>query len=146
MARHAHFRQQLPHPLTLFRLRRLLLMVLQRKSHILLDGQRIVKRGMLKQKTHFHSDFAKLVEVEAGEVSTVDANRSRVGLLQTNDEPQQNAFAGAAAASTARVSPRFTARLMPFRTFWLPKDLCKSSTAIAGAVPSFSDSSRFTAT
>jgi len=70
MARHAHFRQQLPHPLTLFRLRRLLLMVLQRKSHILLDGQRIVKRGMLKQKTHFHSDFAKLVEVEAGEVST----------------------------------------------------------------------------
>ena len=72
-------------------------MVLQRKSHVLLDGQRIVKRGVLKQKPHFLPDFAELVESQTGDVLTVDANRSRVRLLQADDEPQQYALAGTTA-------------------------------------------------
>src|SRR5271157_4966063 len=73
-------------------------MVPQRKSHVLLDGQRIVKRGMLKQKTNFLPDFAELVESHAGDILTVDANRSRVRLLQADDEPQQDALTGATAS------------------------------------------------
>ena len=84
-------------PVVALRLRHLLLMVLQRKSHVLLDGQRIVKRGVLKQKTHLLSDFAELVECQAGDVLPMDANRSRVRLLQADDEPQQYALSGAAA-------------------------------------------------
>src|ERR1035441_6159703 len=72
-------------------------MVLSRKSHVLLDGQRIVKRSVLKQKTHLHSDFAELVESQADDVLTVDANRSRVRLFQANDEPQQYALTGTTA-------------------------------------------------
>src|ERR1700674_806658 len=72
-------------------------MMLQRKSHVLLDGQRIVKRRVLKQKTHFLPDFAELVESQAADVLTVDANRSRVGLLQADDEPQQYALTGTTA-------------------------------------------------
>src|ERR1017187_8147420 len=34
-----------------------------------------------------------------------------------------------------RGSPRFTLRLIPFKTFWLPEDLCKTSTPTAGALP-----------
>src|SRR5271168_5493208 len=40
--------------------------------------------------------------------------------------------------NTASVSPRFTVRLIPFKTLWLPKDLCKSSTARTDALPSSS--------
>jgi hypothetical protein len=72
-------------------------MVLQRKRHVLLDGQRIVERGMLKQKTHLQPDFAELVESQAVDVLTVDANRSRVRPLQADDEPQQYALTGTAA-------------------------------------------------
>src|ERR1019366_3860851 len=72
-------------------------MVLQRKGHVLLDGQRIVKRGVLKQKTRSLPDFSDLVETEAGDILTVDTNRSRVGLLQADDEPQQHALTGATA-------------------------------------------------
>jgi ABC-type transporter Mla maintaining outer membrane lipid asymmetry permease subunit MlaE len=39
---------------------------------------------------------AELVEGQTGDVLTVDANRSRVGLLQSNDESQQYALAGPA--------------------------------------------------
>ena len=84
-------------PVAPLRLRHLLPVVLQRKSHVLLDGQRVVKRGLLKQKTHLLSDFAHLVESQAGDVLTVDANRSRVRLLQADDEPQQYALASATA-------------------------------------------------
>ena len=73
-------------------------MVLQRKGHVLLDGQRIVERGVLKQKTHLLPDLAELVEAQTGDVLTVDANRSRVRLLQADDEPQQYAFAGTTAS------------------------------------------------
>jgi hypothetical protein len=51
-------------------------MMLQRKGHVLLDAQRVVERGVLKQKTHLHSDFAELVEFHPGDVSPVDANRA----------------------------------------------------------------------
>src|SRR5580704_5779113 len=73
-------------------------MVLQRESHVLLHGQRIVKRGVLKQKTDSLSDFAHLIESQVREVLTVDANRSRVRLLQADDEPQQYALTGTTAA------------------------------------------------
>ena len=56
----------------------------------------------------------------------MDANRSRVGLLQANDEPQQHALAGATAPQHRKVSPRVTVRLIPFKTFWLPKDLMQA--------------------
>src|ERR1039458_1250894 len=72
-------------------------MVLQRKSYVLLDSQRIVKRGVLKQKSHFLSDFDELIERQAGDVLTADANRSQVGLLQADDEPQQYALTGTTA-------------------------------------------------
>ena len=36
--------------------------------------------------------------------------------------------------NTARVSPRVTVRLIPFNTVWLPKVLCKPSTATADDV------------
>ena len=72
-------------------------MVLQRKRYVLLDGERIVERGVLKQKSHLLPDFAELVESQAGDVLPVNANRSRVRFLQADDEPQQYALAGAAA-------------------------------------------------
>jgi hypothetical protein len=40
--------------------------------------------------------------------------------------------------STAKVSPRPTLKLIPFRTFWLPKDLNSFSTTIAGMLPASS--------
>ena len=61
-------------------------MVLQRKGHILLDGKGIVKRGVLKQEPHLLSDFAELVETQASDVAPVDANRSRVRFLQSDDK------------------------------------------------------------
>jgi hypothetical protein len=72
-------------------------MVLQRKSHVLLCGHGIVKRSVLKQETHFLPDFAELVEIQAGDVLTVDTDRSRVRFFQADDEPQQHALAGTAA-------------------------------------------------
>src|SRR5579863_9761844 len=72
-------------------------MVLQRKGYVLLDGQRIVKRGMLEQETHFLPDLTKLVQSQVGDVLPSDANRSRVGLFESNDEPQQYALARTAA-------------------------------------------------
>src|ERR1700679_449473 len=72
-------------------------MVHERKRHVLLDSQRIVECGMLKEKTHLHSDFAELIETKSGDVLTLDENQSRIRLLQADDEPQQDAFAGATA-------------------------------------------------
>src|ERR1700689_2280013 len=72
-------------------------MVLQRKRHILLDGERIVERGVLKQKPHFLSDLAKLVESQTANVLPMNADRSRIRLLQSNNDSQQYAFARAAA-------------------------------------------------
>src|SRR5579863_226417 len=72
-------------------------MVLQRKSYVLLDGQRIVKRGVLEQETHFLPDLTKLVQSQVGDVLPSDANRSRVRFLESDDEPQQYALARAAA-------------------------------------------------
>src|SRR5579863_1637796 len=73
-------------------------MVLQWKSHVLLDGQRVVKRRVLKQKTHPHSYRTELVKRQTGGVSPMDANRSRVRFLQSDDESQQYALTCAAAA------------------------------------------------
>jgi len=72
-------------------------MMYERESHVLLDVEGIVKRGMLKQKADFHPDFAELVESPAGDILAVDANRSRVGLFEANDDPQQYALTGATA-------------------------------------------------
>src|SRR3984885_10145170 len=72
-------------------------MVLERESHILFDGQRVVKRSVLKQEAHLLPDLAHVVESQARDVLAVNENRSRVWLLQADDEPQQDALAGAAA-------------------------------------------------
>jgi hypothetical protein len=63
------------------------------KAYVLLDGQRIVKRGVLKQKTHFLPDLAELVESQAGDVLPVDANRSRVRFSRPMMSRQQYALA-----------------------------------------------------
>ena len=52
------------------------LVVLQRKSHVLFDGQRVVKRGVLKQKAHLPSDLAQLVESQAGDFLAMNKNRA----------------------------------------------------------------------
>src|ERR1039458_7996163 len=72
-------------------------MVLQGKGHVLFDSQRVVKCGMLKQKTHFLPDLAEPVESQAGNVLPVDANRSRVRFLESDNEPEQHALAGTTA-------------------------------------------------
>src|ERR1700683_5632278 len=72
--------------------------MLQRKGHVLFDSQRIVKRGVLEEKTHLLSDLAHLVEREAGNILSMDANRSRVRLLQTDNDSEQNALTRSAAS------------------------------------------------
>jgi hypothetical protein len=73
-------------------------MVLERESHILFDGQRVVKRSVLKQEAHLLPDLAHLVESQARDILAVNENRSRVWLLQADDEPQQYALTGAASS------------------------------------------------
>src|ERR1700733_4451327 len=73
-------------------------MVLQRKSHVLLNGQRIVKCCVLEQKSHLLPDLTLLVESQTRDVLAVDENRSRVRLFQADDDSQQYTLARAAAA------------------------------------------------
>src|SRR5580700_10908221 len=68
---HTNLRQQRVDSVPLFRLRHAFSVVLQRKSYILFDGQRIVERGMLEEKTHLFPNFAELVEGEASDVLVV---------------------------------------------------------------------------
>ena len=57
-------------------------MVFKWEGHILSYRERVVERCVLKEETHFLSDFTHTVERQAGNVLAMDANRSRVGLLQ----------------------------------------------------------------
>src|SRR5271166_2710918 len=72
-------------------------MMLEWKRNILSDSQRIVKRGVLKEKPHLLANHSKLVDRESGYVLPLDLNRSGIRLHQANDEPQQDALAGSAA-------------------------------------------------
>ena len=76
------------------------------------DGRFILPKCVLKQETHFLRDLAKLVESPTCDVLPVPLP-----------------------PSIARVSPRATDRLIPFKTFRLQKDLCSSSTEMTGAPP-----------
>src|ERR1035441_10743838 len=69
---HSHFSQQLTCPIALHGCRHLFPVVLKRKHHILLNGQRVVQRGMLKQESHLHSDGAETVEIQPDPKSVVD--------------------------------------------------------------------------
>ncbi len=73
-------------------------MVFKREGHVLLDRKRIVKRCLLKNKTHLLSDFSHAVKRQAGDRLAMYANGSRVGRIEANDEPQQHAFPSAAAS------------------------------------------------
>src|ERR1700734_2227629 len=70
----------------------------QRKSYILFYGERIVERRVLKQKTHLLSDFAQLIESQAGDILAMNTNQSRVRLLQTDNQPEQYALTSSATA------------------------------------------------
>src|ERR1700722_15502871 len=56
----------------------------------------MVECGVLEQKAHLLSDLSHLVESEAGNILSMDANRSRVRYLQADNDSEQNAFAGTA--------------------------------------------------
>jgi hypothetical protein len=70
----------------------------QGKRNVFRDGQGIVERRVLEQEAHRLSDFVQGLDIRAGEFLTVDANRSGVRLLQSDDQLQQYALAGATAA------------------------------------------------
>src|SRR5579872_2316343 len=72
-------------------------MVLQRKCNVLLDRQRIVKCGMLKQKPHLLPDLTELIQSHPSDILPVDANRSRVRRLQSDHESQQYTLSGTTA-------------------------------------------------
>jgi hypothetical protein len=73
-------------------------MVFKGEGHVLADSERIVKRRLLKQETHLLPDLSHAVESQAGDVLAMNANRSGVGRIEANDEPQQHAFSRAAAS------------------------------------------------
>src|SRR5579863_7596208 len=87
--------------------------VFQRKIHVLLHGQRVVERRLLEQEVHLLPDFVEPVEIKIGNLLAVNRHRARVRLLQPNDDLQQDALAVPLRPSTARVSPRATARSIP---------------------------------
>ena len=60
MAFHPHLGQQLPCPVALHGFRHFLSMMLKRKHYILLNGQRVVQRRMLKRKSHLQTDLAEM--------------------------------------------------------------------------------------
>jgi len=72
-------------------------MARQWEGDVLLDGEGVVERGMLEQEPHLFSDFIHGLEREAGDLLPVDENRAGAGLLQADDQLEQDAFAGAAA-------------------------------------------------
>jgi len=87
-------------------------MMYEGKRDVLSYRERIVKRRMLKQEAHLLPDLSHPVKSQIDDILAVDANRSRVGRFQADDNPQQHLFPVPLRPSTARVSPRFTLRLI----------------------------------
>src|SRR5689334_4313688 len=73
-------------------------MMSQRESHILCDSERVIEGCMLKEKSHLLADWRELVKGESGGVFSEYLDGARVWLLEPDDEPQQHALPGAAAA------------------------------------------------
>jgi hypothetical protein len=89
---------------------------------------------VLKQEAHLLSDFTHQIEGQAGDPFAMDVNLPRLRPFKADDEPQQHALSRTAASRHGQVSPRLTRRVIPFRTFWLPKDLCTFSMATTDAL------------
>src|SRR6185503_10917194 len=53
---------------------------------------------MLKEEAHLFSDCSQLVQPEPGDVLAVDEHRTRVGLFNTDNQPEQYALPGTAAS------------------------------------------------
>ncbi len=98
-------------------------MVFKGEGHVLLDGERIVKRCLLKQESHLLSDFAHAVQRETCDVLAMNANRSGVRRFESNDEPQQHAFPGAAASEYGQGFPLIHAQADSVENLVAPEGL-----------------------
>ena len=70
----------------------------QGEGDVLFDRERIVEGGVLEKEAHFLSDLVHFFEIGAGDFLALDVNCASVGLLQADEQAEQDAFAGAAAA------------------------------------------------
>ena len=70
--------------------------MLQWKRDILLDAQRVIQRGFLKQESHFRSNLVQPLERQICDFLSVDLNRTGVGLLESDNQLQEDAFSRAA--------------------------------------------------
>jgi hypothetical protein len=91
---HAHGRKQLADALLSFRVGQAAV-AFEGEGHILLHGQRVVECRILEEESDLLPDFVQLRALQAGDFLSVDANRPRVGLLQSDDQFQQHALARA---------------------------------------------------
>src|SRR6266404_8143577 len=70
-------------------------MAFEWEGHVLFDGQRVVERRVLEEKSDLLPDFVQLWTRQTADFLSVDANGPRVGPLQSDDQFQQHALARA---------------------------------------------------
>jgi hypothetical protein len=67
------------------------------KGHILFHSQRVIESGVLKQKANLFPNLIELIACHTGHFGVPNPNRSRIGLLKTDDQLQQDTLSRAAA-------------------------------------------------
>jgi hypothetical protein len=69
----------------------------QGEGDVLFYCERIVEGGVLEEETHLLSELVHFFEIGGGDFLALNVDGAGVGLLQTDDQAEQDAFAGAAA-------------------------------------------------
>ena len=71
---------------------------LERERDVLCDGERVVQRGVLKQKAHLDPEQIHSIETEASNLLPMNGNRTGIRSFEPDDDLQEDALAHAAAA------------------------------------------------
>ena len=82
-----------------------------------------------------------MVDIQACDILPMNANRSRVRLLQADDDPQQDALAGATAPEHRQSLAAAHAQADPVQDLLTSEGLMQVADEIAGALPSSAASS-----
>lgn len=79
----------------------------QREGDVVEDGDRVEQAGLLEDEREFLANSSALECAEANDVNTTDADLTKIGAFETNEQSSERALSGSGCADD---NARFSAR------------------------------------